>query len=684
MALKIEPDTVIPPLPSTERGRGIHIDGTLKKAPRILYCCNNLVLYRNLEDWNKCFINPDSHSKKARVAKFNLNAEFIASGDETGQWDIYGDSMGADGRIKSSYDDGMKPKACKSINDIAFDGQLKKNDMQILLVGNGKEELSNYVRIFALSVSYKYKLIIIILINRKGRRCVACKGGNAQTLMGTSKNLLSCDYTQGTDRKHFKKLYRICAGGEDNTVYLYGENPAKSGIKLITKNSVHKNYVNATRFSPDFSQFVSVSSDKKIIVWNSEDGKILKTLTDGKGKTDHKGSIYSVSYSPDGKRILTASADKTCKVFNIESGECEFTYKFADKPTKADMQVSCLWLSDKYMFSVSLNGRINILDPEMKQERPLRIVTGHRRAINDIAYDSDKNILYTVDSESQVVKTECKTMDPVDVSGDPHKETQIRFIRTTKDNKAFYTIAVNDTLCKTDIVDEEKGGDCSMGDKTIKLDGAARGCATGNKDTSLFIVATHKKSLYFINDLAITKTVTTKAAATCLELSKDDSMVIIGTGRDGDNSVLIYDTKDPSKPLIEIKNQQYIRNEIVDVAITDDNAFLATADKDRAIWIWDLKNKKFDEPLNRAKGMKFHNGQISNIVFGGKDGKQLLSCANDSKIYLWLNPTEGGNENICMNRAFIGLVKKAIFISETKIAAIGGDSTIRTFNISPK
>jgi len=657
MAMKVQQDTVIPPLPSTERGRGLHIDGTLKKAPRILYCCNNLVVYRNLEDWNQCFINPDSHSKKARVAKFNLNAEFIASGDETGQWDIYGDKMGDDGRIKSSYDDGMKPKACKAINDIAFDGQLKKNDMQILLVGNGKEE--------------------------KGRRCTACKGGNASILMGASKNLLTCDYTQGTDRKHFKKLYRICAGGEDNTVYLYGENPAKSGIKLIGKFDAHKNYVNCTRFSPDFSQFVSVSSDKKIIIWNSEEGKLLKTLADGKGKTDHKGSIYSCSYSPDGKRLLTASADKTCKVWNIESGEVEFTYRFADKPTKADMQVSCLWLSDKFMFSVSLSGRINVLDPEMKQEKPIRIISGHRRQVQDIAYDSDKNVLYTCDSESQVVKTECKTMDPVDIKGDPHKETSINYIRMTSDNKAFYTVAVNDTVCKTVVGDEEKG-DCSMGAKTIKLDGAARGCATGNKDANLFVVATHKKNLYFINDLAITKTVTTKAAATCLALSKDDSLIVIGTGRDGDNSVLIYDTNNPDKPSIELKNQQFIRNEVIAVAITDDNAFLATADKDRAIWIWDLKNKKFDEPLNKAKGMKFHNGQISSIEFGGKDGKQLLSCANDSKIYVWLNPTEGGNENICMNRAFIGLVKKATFISDTKIAAIGGDSTIRTFNIVPK
>ena len=82
MALEIARDTVIAPLPTTERGQGLHLGGTLKKSPRILYCSKELVVQRNIEDINDIRINPE-HAVKAQVAKFSPNGEWIASGGTT-------------------------------------------------------------------------------------------------------------------------------------------------------------------------------------------------------------------------------------------------------------------------------------------------------------------------------------------------------------------------------------------------------------------------------------------------------------------------------------------------------------------------------------------------------------------------------------------------------------------------
>ena len=49
----------IPPLVTTERGFGLHIDGTLKKTPRILYCNQNMVVQREVENTNEARINPE-------------------------------------------------------------------------------------------------------------------------------------------------------------------------------------------------------------------------------------------------------------------------------------------------------------------------------------------------------------------------------------------------------------------------------------------------------------------------------------------------------------------------------------------------------------------------------------------------------------------------------------------------
>lgn len=62
----------------------------------------------------------------------------------------------------------------------------------------------------------------------------------------------------------------------------------------------HSNFANCIRFSPDGSKFISVSSDKKGILYDAKTGEKIGELSSEDG---HKGSIYAVSWSPDGKQV---------------------------------------------------------------------------------------------------------------------------------------------------------------------------------------------------------------------------------------------------------------------------------------------------------------------------------------------------------------------------------------------
>ena len=54
------------------------------------------------------------------------------------------------------------------------------------------------------------------------------------------------------------------------------------------------------RYSPDGSKFITVSSDKKGIIYDGKSGeKIGELFSEGA----HSGSIYAVSWSPDGKQV---------------------------------------------------------------------------------------------------------------------------------------------------------------------------------------------------------------------------------------------------------------------------------------------------------------------------------------------------------------------------------------------
>lgn len=62
----------------------------------------------------------------------------------------------------------------------------------------------------------------------------------------------------------------------------------------------HSNFVNCVRFSPDGSKFITVSSDKKGILYDAKTAQKIGELSMEDG---HKGSIYAVSWSPDSKQV---------------------------------------------------------------------------------------------------------------------------------------------------------------------------------------------------------------------------------------------------------------------------------------------------------------------------------------------------------------------------------------------
>jgi len=317
-----------------------------------------------------------------------------------------------------------------------------------------------------------------------------------------------------------------------------------------------------------------------------------------------------------------------------------------------------------------------------KEARPLKVLTGHRKGIKDCAYDAQNNTLYTCDSDSRIVRTECKSMEPIDIIGDPHSNTQIVLVRTTCDSSALYSIAVNDTLCRSVISDDDEKG-AVLGDKVVKLAGAARGMMVGNQDPSLVIVPTHRNVIQFVNGLEIVGDLKLGYSPLCCALAPDDSVFAVGSGQDGELAIFVYDTQS-RKEVCKVQNKQYVRSEVVALAFSGDNKLLATAHKDRAIWIWDFENKKFEEPLNATQGMAFHNGRISSIEFSPEAPWQLLTSGNDGCLYVFNKVGEGKSTNFSCKNAFSGLIQKAIWLSQNKIAAIGGDCSIRFFDVQEK
>ena len=174
----------------------------------------------------------------------------------------------------------------------------------------------------------------------------------------------------------------------------------------------------------------------------------------------------------------------------------------------------------------------------------------------------------------------------------------------------------------------------------VKLDGAARGIATGNLDANLAVVGTHKNKVCIIRNLEIKNTIDVGYTPTTVAISPDDKEICVAGE---DRKFYFYNMDDQKESKCVSSN--FVQQAVVCLAYSPDGKFLATADKNRHIWVWDIANKKFDEPINKGQSYQFHNS-VPNSLEWTNDSKMLMSGGQDSNIYIWLEASLGKSKNI--------------------------------------
>ncbi|KAF3631251.1 Transducin family protein / WD-40 repeat family protein isoform 2 [Capsicum annuum] len=599
-------------IPSTERGRGILISGD-PKSNSILYCNGRSVIIRYLDRPLHVAVYGE-HAYQATVARYSPNGEWIASADVSGTVRIWG-----------THNDFVLKKEFRVLSGRIDDLQWSPDGMRIVASGDGKGK--SLVRAFMWD-----------------------SGTNVGEFDGHSRRVLSCAFKP-------TRPFRIATCGEDFLVNFYEGPPFK--FKLSHRE--HSNFVNCLRFSPDGSKLISVSSDKKGIIYDAKTGDIIGELS---SEDAHKGSIYAVCWSPDSKQVLTVSADKSAKVWDISDdgkGKLKKTLSSPGSGGVEDMLVGCLWQND-HLVTVSLGGTISIFSASDLEKSPVSF-SGHMKNVNSLAVlKSDPKIILSSSYDGLIVKW----IQGIGYSGKLERKvnSQIKCFEVVEGE--IVSCAFDNKIWRISLLGDQCGDansiDVGNQPKDLSL-------ALNSPEVTLVSIET---GVILLNGTKVLSTISLGFTVTASAISPDGTEAIVG-GEDG--KLHLYSISGDT--LNEEGVLEKHRGAITVIRYSPDVSMFASADVNREAVVWDRASREV-----KLKNMLYHTARI-NCLAWSPDNTMVATGSLDTCVIIY-DISKPASNRITIKGAHLGGVYGLSFTDEHSIVSSGEDACVRVWGITPQ
>eukprot|EP01080_Neovahlkampfia_damariscottae_P006901 gene6901-11063_t len=600
--MSMKQDLIYAGAPNTERGRSaiLSVD---PKGKFLLYGSGNNLILRDLQDPLKVDWYTE-HTASVTAARVAPSGYWVCSGDSAGNVRIW----------SCTNDDKTLKLEIRPISGAVRDVCWSPDSKRVAIVGEGKSAFSH-----------------VFLWDT---------GSPVGTLSGHSQAILSVDHKQ-------VRPFAIASAGEDGYVNLYKGPPYKTLDG--SERSIHKKYVNGIRFSPDGSEFVTVSSDKTIAFFDGKTGAYLQHM-DNTGM--HTGSIFSVAWSLDGKQIITCSADKTVKFWDSATKKLISTVTLGK--AIEDQQLGVAWPLADLALSVSLAGTINYFDTKDTSSltAPKQSLVGHNTPIYSLMYDEKTNKMYSTGSQGVLIEWEYGTSKNRVVQGKQEKGSFFNVAKCGKDKLAVITSEGTIRIVELE-------GFSYVGD-ALKLTAVPNDIASLSTGDSS-IVST-RKGLEFINGDKLGKFHAYNYEPSCLAVSSDDKFVAVGGG---DKKIHIYSLNGD-----ELKEEKVLSNhqgKLTSIKFSPNGKFLCSGDSNKEIILFSTGDWEVIQDE-----LTFHGASISDMCWS-HDSKYLVSGSVDKSIIIW--DFENKKRIINPNGHLVG-VKSVCFKDEETIISAGGDFRI--------
>jgi WD40 repeat protein len=481
--------------------------------------------------------------------------------------------------------------------------------------------------------------------------CITADSGNSVgEISGHSSQINSVSIRQ-------QRPLRAATGSDDTSLVFYHGAPFKFNTSLRGK---HDKFIYGTAFSPDGASLVSVGSDRRIWLYDGKTGEAKNQIGEG----EHKGSIFGVSWAKDSKKLVTCSGDQTVKIWDVEAAKCVQTWRMGEEGVVsiANQQVGVTWpsgRSDGLVISVDLDGNLNYL--QEGNDKPVRVVHGHQKAITAAGYTPGEKTLWTGSYDGRVRAWDLSTAGAKSVDGESPKNYVSAFASSQSDGR-IYSVSWDDTLRTIDASTRSFTGSSS------KTDGQPKSVAVASSGSkSVTLVATSSAiTLYSDGEqtgsLPVSFTPTSIAAkGDIIAVGAEDKVVRIytlsGTSlsataeiRDataaistlafssattcrlavglGNGKIYVYDSSSPSEWTLTTNRWSAHTARVTCIAWSPDGEKAASGGLDTNIFVWSLA-----DPGKRVKAMNAHKDGVGGVAW--TEPTKVISSGADAAIKVW-------------------------------------------------
>ena len=530
------------------------------------YVVKNIVVLRNMENLTEAK-SYTKHICEVTAIAFHPEGKLVASADVKGNISIWFlEKLTESTKIENAFSG--------KINGLDF----TEDGTKLLMYGEGKKKFGR-------------------VINWELKNDVGEIGNISKTLISGCFNT--------------KKPYRAMVGGDDGKVTLYEGPPFK--YKCDFKEHLGK-FVSGIQCSPDGTKFVSVGFDKKIVIYDAQEGKILDQFDASKVQDGHKMAIVSCAFIDD-EKLATASIDRTVKIWDLKEKKLLFTLIPAEGKLGVPYIFCGVQSDGKKIVAVGLSGTLYSwnVDSLANNKLPDLILPGHQAPVTCVAVAKNAKEIISGDTYGTVlVWPESGVARPLYPGGTERKG--ISQIALSFDESLVYVTEVQGAFLCFDRASGEKKYEIK------DIPGNFKGIVPSRKNNEE-VYALQTKKIFKIKNGQVEKNTALNFETKCFEVNEELGEVLVGDKK-GKLHILDMGFKEKSCPSIHFGEYQVIK-------LSPDGKLIASGDNQRVILVYEADTKKVV-----CDRFGFHTGSIFDLDWSG-DGKFLASASLDGSVMIW-------------------------------------------------